>query len=594
MIGQTLAVKYEINAQVADGPIFLMFSARDRLSGRTVGIRQIKMPFNAEADFVNTLVALLPELQVNHPNVEAIYEIVEDGGQHYLISEMPKGSQLTERIKRFAPFTVPVSLATVAGVVEALDAIHMSGIAHGDVGPHNIIATHDGSAKLQLAGVWKAYSSSRTAGVAVLAQMAPYLAPEVCTGQKPSVRSDLYSIGVILFELLTGRVPHLGESPTATTVRHLTSPVPSLRGINASVPVAVEQIVNRLLAKDPESRYQTAKELLSDLRAINDQLRFGRVPVAKAPVAGQELVVEPAKPIRPTTSKREPKSEPKRQDREAELAERKKRRQERDVPSWLMAILGLLILVGIGLGVAFVMYLANKPRDVKVPNLKGVLTKDAMEQVKQLKLSIRVEGRESNERIDIGKILRTRPEAGSLVREGGTINVIESTGTKMVKVPDLKGLTADEAKIALEAVYLRLDGKPLRQTEYESPQGTIVRQVPDANDLVGRTSKVQIWIAARPDDPQGSLPGETDSETTNPAHSFQLDYKIKGVRDSVSVRIEIEDSDGSRTILEKDFDPGDTIPIRTIGHGDTAKFKIYFDNEIKDTIEVRPGVKNKN
>ncbi|MEI8282182.1 MAG: protein kinase, partial [Armatimonadota bacterium] len=175
MIGQTLAIKYEIIAQVSDGAIFTMFSARDRLSGRNVGIRQIKLPFNTEPEFINSLVQLLPELQINHPNVEALYEIVEDAGQHYVISELPKGSQLTERIKRFAPFTVPVSLATIAGVVEALDAIHMLGLAHGDVGPHNIIATHDGSAKLQLAGIWKAYSSSRTAGVAVLAQMAPYL-----------------------------------------------------------------------------------------------------------------------------------------------------------------------------------------------------------------------------------------------------------------------------------------------------------------------------------------------------------------------------------------------------------------------------------
>ena len=592
MIGQTLAVKYEISAQVADGPIFTMFSARDRLSGRNVGIRQVKLPFNLESDFINNLVALLPEVQVNHPNVEAIYEIVEDSGQHYLISEMPKGSQLTERIKRFAPFTVPVSLATIIGVVEALDAIHTSGIAHGDVGPHNIIATHDGSAKLQLAGVWKAYSSSRTAGVAVLAQMAPYLAPEVCTGQKPSARSDLYSVGVILFELLTGRVPHLGESPTATTVRHLTSPVPSLRGINASVPVAVEQVVTKLLAKSPDSRYQTAKELLSELRAITDQLRFGRAPIAKAPIA-ETVVVEPAKPIR-TTAKREPNTEPARPSRDEQLAERKKKRQERDVPAWLLAILGLLVLVIVGLAVSFVMYLAQKPRDVKVPNLKGVLTKTAMDQVKQLKLTIRVAGKESNERIDIGKILRTSPESGILIREGGTISVWESTGTKMVKVPDLKGLTADEAKAALEAEYLRLDGKPSRLTDYDNPQGTIIRQEPEANELVGRTSKIRIWISARPDDPQGSLPGETEGETTNPAHSFQLDYKIKGVKWSVSVKVDFEDRDGSRTVLEKDFDPGDMIPIRAVGHGESATYKIYFDNELKDTIEVKPGVRSKN
>ena len=591
MIGQTLAIKYEIGAQVADSPVFTMFSARDRLTGRSVGIRQIKMPFNAEPEFIFSLVNLLPQIQVNHPNVEALYEIVEDSGQHYVISELPKGSLLTERIKRFAPFTVPVSLATVAGVVEALEAIHLNGIAHGDVGPHNIIATHDGSAKLQLAGVWKAYSSSRTAGVAVLAQMAPYLAPEVCTGQKPSATSDLYSVGVVLFELLTGRVPHVGETPTATTVRHLTSPVPSLRGINASVPVAVEQVVQKLLQKDPAQRYQSARELLADMRTINDQLRFGRVPPSKPAEKGVEVVVEPNKPIRSTTRKTPKSEKPNREDR---LAEKKRKRQERDVPSWLLALIGLSVLAVVALMVGVLMYIAQKPREVKVPNLKGVFTKSAMDQVNALRLTIRVVGKESNERVEIGKILRTNPDSGETIREGGTINIYESAGTKLVKVPDLKGMTADEAKAALESENLSLDGKPLRLTDYQNAAGTIIKQVPDANEQVSRTRKVQIWIAAPSDAPQGSLPGEGDGDSVNPAHSFQLDFTVKKTKTRVSVKIDIVDDDGQRMIKEDDFDPGDVISIKQVGHGKTAKFLVYYDGELKDTIEAKPGVKSKN
>ncbi len=591
MLGQTLAVKYEIGSQISDGPVFAMFSARDRLSGKNIGIRQIKMPFNSEPEFIVSLVDLLPVIRISHPNVESGYEVIEDSGQHYLLSELPKGSLLTERIKRFAPFTVPVSLATIEGVTEALDAIHRSGIAHGDVGPHNIIAMHDGSAKLQLAGVWKAYSSSRTAGFAVLAQMAPYLAPEVCTGQKPSATSDLYSVGIVLFELLTGKVPHLGETPSATTTRHLTSPVPSLRGINASVPVAVEQVVQKLLLKDPSKRYQSAQELLTELRAINDQLRFGRVPLGKPPEKGKEVVVEPAQPIR-VPQRRSSKSE--RPSRDEVLADRKRKRQERDVPSWVLGLLGIFVLTLVGLIVCAVMYLAQKPREVKVPNLKGVFTKSAMETVRQMKLTVRVAGKEPNERIEIGKILRTNPSAGETIREGGVISVYESAGTKLVKVPDLQGMTADEAKSALESENLSLDGKPSRLTDYENAAGTIIKQLPAANDKVSRTSKIQIWIAAPSDAPQGSLPGESEGDSTNPAHSFQLDYKIKGVKWRVSVKVDIEDDNGKRMLKEDDYDPGDTISIKQVGHGKSAKFYVYFDGELKDTIEVMPGVKSKN
>ena len=593
MIGQTLTVKYDVGPQIVDSPVFTMYSARDRLSGRNVGIRQINLPFNNEPEFVSALVALLPQVQVNHPNVEAMIEVIEDAGQHYIISDLPKGSLLTERIKRFAPFTVPVTIATVAGIVEALEALHVSGIAHGDVGPHNIIATHDGSAKLQLAGVWKAYSSSRTAGVAVLGQMAPYLAPEVCTGQKPSVTSDLYSVGVVLFELLTGRPPHIGETPSATTVRHLTSPVPSLRGINASVPVAVEQVVQKLLQKDPTQRYQSAREVLNELRAISDQMRFGRAPIAKPPEKGKAIQVEPIEPIR-VSKKRTPREE--KPSREDKIEERRRKRKERDVPSWVMGILAIAVLGVIGISVAAVMYMAQKPREVKVPSLKGMFTKSAAEVARKQKLSIRVAGKESNERIEIGKILRSNPDGGESIREGGTITVYESAGTKLVKVPDLKGMTADEARAALEAENLSIDGKPNRLTDYQNAAGTIVKQVPDANELVSRTSRVQIWIAAPSDAPPGSLPGEGDGDgdTSNPAHSFQLDYRVKGVKWRVTVKVEMEDDNGKRMVKEAEFESGDVIPIKQIGHGNVAKFYVYFDGELKDTIEVKPGVKSKN
>ena len=139
-----------------------------------------------------------------------------------------------------------------------------------------------------------------------------------------------------------------------------------------------------------------------------------------------------------------------------------------------------------------------------------------------------------------------------------------------------------------------MDGKPSRLTDYKNAAGTIIKQVPQASETVSRTSKVQIWIAAPNDAPQGSLPGESDIESDSPAHSFQLDYRIKGVKWRVSVRIEIEDEDGQRLVKEADYDPGDIIPIKVVGHGQSAKFTIRFDGELKDTIEVKPGVKSKN
>lgn len=594
MIGETLGLRYEIQTKIVEGPIFTMYSARDRLSGRSVGIREINAPFNDEPAFVRGLVDQIPKLTVGHPALENLQEIFEENGQHYILSEMPKGSLLRDRIKRFAPFTVPVALATAQAIAEALDALHQSGIAHGDVGPHNVIATHDGSAKLQLAGIWQTYPLSRTAGAAVLPQMAPYLAPEVCTGSKPNPLSDLYSLGIILYELLIGSVPFQGENPTATTMRHISSPVPSLRGINAAIPVAVEQLVTKLLAKKPENRFQSAHELVVELRQINDQLRFGRTPtVKKTPELAQAPIVEPAESVRPEKATKriaKPKKEVKTAAGEEDQATPKRSKRDRDVPGWLMGLLALAILAAAGFVIAFVVDLAQKPREIKTPNVRGVSVSEAREQVRKLKLNVRVAAKEPNERLEPDHIISTRPSPGQMIREGGTIDLFVSSGSRRVKMPSLLNMTADEAKIALGAMNLELEGRPARITirRNEAVPGAIIKQLPEAGTDVSRFSKVRIWIAAYSDNPLGSLPGESDNEDGAIARSFKFSHTVKNARAEIRVNIEMTDEAGTTEVHNDFYQNGDTIDVNKIGYGSKATFKVYYDGVLQETVEVEP------
>ena len=569
-----------------------MYSARDRLSGRSVGIREINQPFNDEAAFVRSLVEQIPKLSVGHPALENLQEIFEEKGQHYIISEMPKGSLLRDRIKRFAPFTVPVALATAQAIAEALDALHQSGIAHGDVGPHNVIATHDGSAKLQLAGIWQSYPLSRTAGAAVLPQMAPYLAPEVCTGATPNPLSDLYSLGVILYELLIGSVPFQGENPTATTMRHISSPVPSLRGINAAIPVAVEQLVTKLLAKKPENRCQSAHEVVVELRQISDQLRFGRTPtIKKAPEAVSAPVIEPAKPTRQARpEKKQAKQKPKDQPQGEGGEKPKKVKKDRDVPGWLMGLLALMLLGAAGVVIAFVVDLAQKPREIKTPNVRGVSVSEARAQVRKLKLNVRVAAKEPNERLEPDHIISTRPSPGQMIREGGTIDLTVSSGSRRVKMPSLLNMTADEAKIALGAMNLELEGRPSRITirKNEAVPGAIIKQIPEAGTAVSRQSKVRIWIAAYSDNPLGSLPGESDNEDGAIARSFKFSHTVSKAVGEIRVNIEMTDEAGTTEVHNDFYTNGDTITVNKIGYGPKATFKVYYDGILKETIDVEP------
>lgn len=582
MIGETLGVRYEIQNELIQGPIFNMYSARDKLNGRQIGIRQINEPFNSEATFIQSLVKLAPKLQVINPSIELLHEVLEENGKHYILSELPKGALLSERVKRFAPFTVPVAITTALGIAEALAALHDQGIAHGDVGTHNVIATHEGSVKLQLSGVWQCYSESRTAGAAVLPLMAPYLAPEVCTGQTPSALSDLYSLGIILFELLIGRKPFDGDNPTTVTLRHINSPVPSLRGINAAIPVAVDQLVQRLLAKKPENRISSAAELVSELRQINDQLRFGRTPAVKAPAASTTAQVK--SPIAEKKSRPEVKELPKTEEKPKEGRSRDPK--DRDVPTWLLAIMALAVLSAVIVTISWVTFLAKKPREIKAPNLVGTNINVAREQVKALGLKIRMVGKEASDKIELDKILRTRPDAGIPIRIGGAIDVIVSSGSRTVKVPNLINMTADEAKIAIEALNLSLDGKPSRITSYDNPPGAIIKQSPEPDEIVNRFTKIRIWIAAPEGADPGSLPGESE-ENTLVARTFNFKHEVKDVNWEVTVVVEMTDDSGTKVIKQGQFRKGDILDLTEIGYGEKATFRVTYDGEEKEQTVVQ-------
>ena len=277
MIGEIFGSRFELVAQANDGPIFTAYMAKEAGSGKDVCVRLFRSPFDKELDFVEAVgVAAQKAAVVDHPGVERITALEYDGGRPFLVGQFSPGITLGERIRKLAPFSVPVAVGTAISILEGLDALHRAGIVHGDVNSDNVVIAMDGSARVQLAAIWEAYSRSSTAGAVVLPSMAPFLAPEVSAGGAPSHGSDVYSVGVLLFELICGRPPYSADSPIAMAMKHATAPTPSVKGFNASSPIVLDEIVKKAMNKDPGMRYRTAGTMLADLRVLQDALRFGR------------------------------------------------------------------------------------------------------------------------------------------------------------------------------------------------------------------------------------------------------------------------------------------------------------------------------
>ena len=576
MIGRLLKSRYEVVGLLQDGPVFATYSARDRIQGRDLSVRILKHPFSEECDFVDRLVATVQKYSIiQSANIERLHSVESDQGLPFILGDLTRGPSLADRIKKLAPFSVPVSVGTAMSILHALDSVHRSGLVHGDLNPQYLAVMADGDVRLQMAGVWEAYSGSPTAGMVVLPNMAPYLAPEVSAGSMPSSSSDVYAVGILLYELLTGRLPYFAESALAVAMQHSTAPTPSVRSINTAVPAVLDEIVKKAMSKDPRNRYLNASEMMADLRMLQDALRFGRsltwplrpetvqpgpAVTGRGPGAKPQPVAPAMSAIRGVTDSPE--------------VTRKKKRAERDVPVWMMAVglfsLGIFVCVVL----MWVVQNLNRPKFVTVPNIKTLSVTEATGLLGESKLKLRVTSREPNEKFDQDAILDVTPEPGEKIREGGTVSVIVSSGSKNVSIPDLKGLTIDKAKALLATLNLTLAPTFERISDPKISAELIVRSDPIARTTVPRQTQVKVYVSSGPSEET------TSSRPVDEGYLYTLNIKLKDLPHRTLIRVDMVDTSGTRTVYNKDHDSGETIEVTAKSADQVATFNIYYDGTL--------------
>ena len=581
MIGRLLKARYELVGLLQDSPIFATYAARDKIQGRDISIRVVKPPFGGEQDFVDRLAMTVQKYGViQSANVERLQSVETDDGIPFVIGDLTRGPSLADRIRKLAPFSIPVSVGTAISILHALDAIHRSGLVHGDLNPQNLAVMADGDVRLQLTGVWEAYSASPTAGVVVLPGMAPYLAPEVSAGAMPSSSSDVYAVGILLYELILGQSPYHADTPLAMALQHSTAPTPSLRAVSLAVPVVLDEIVKKAMAKDPRARYSTAGEMFADLRMLQDALRFGRSlswplrPDAVEP-GPQKTGKGPSsrpQPVAPRMSaiRKTPEVDP----------EQRPTRKERDVPLWMWLIftVGCTLFV-VCLGMWIVQNL-SKPVWVTVTKIQTLSVADATNVLKESKLRLRVARRRPSDKVPQDAILEVDPEAGQKIREGGQVSVIVSSGSRYVAVPLLEGLTVDKAKALLAGLNLELSDNVTNLTDAKIPAGMIIRSEPAAKTLVERQSQIRIVVSLGPKEQPASSP-----IATGDGYVFNLHLNLKYLTGPTKVRIDMIDERGVTPIYEKMHNSGDTFDVSTKGQKSQATFNIYYDGVLVKSVD---------
>ncbi|MBE0429266.1 MAG: Stk1 family PASTA domain-containing Ser/Thr kinase [Thermoleophilia bacterium] len=481
--------RYEIIRRLGSGGMADVFLARDSHLGRDVAIKILYKRYANDEEFV---ARFRQEAQsaagLNHPHIVSIFDRGEAGESYYIAMEYLEGQSLKEVIASKGRLAPPEAIDIAVQILQALQFAHEHQVIHRDIKPHNIVINSRGRVKVTDFGIARAGSSSRMTETGSIIGTAQYLSPEQAKGKAVEQGSDLYSVGVVLYEMLTGKVPFDGENPVAIALMHLSDEPAPPQALAPEVPDNLNAVVMRALAKDPRDRYRNAEEFMADLERCRRDL-----PVTiPAPVSDAEKTsVIPPAAVGPGTETTVISSPP-----DGRGSPRRKK--------WLWLVLGLAAVLLAAMGI---MVLAFGERagggEIEVPNVVGLSLAQAESAIRAQELLPEVEAEEFSETVPAGNIISQNPDAGARISRGSSVRLVLSKGSGTVAVPELVGQSAGFAESKLREVGLTPDRQP--DVFSDAPAGNVISQDPPAGANVQKGSSVKYVVSKGPQPPQETV-----------------------------------------------------------------------------------------
>lgn len=472
MTGKVLDNRYEILEQVGGGGMALVYRARDLYLNRTVAIKILREQLTSDEEFVSRFRREAQAVaSLSHNNIVSIYDVGHVNNIYYLVMEMVEGQNLKKIIKEKGPLPLERAVDIAKQICDALEHAHEHQIIHRDIKPHNIIITNGGVVKVTDFGIARAVSTATVTHTGNIMGSVHYFSPEQARGEIADERSDIYSLGVVIYEMLTGELPFDGESPISIALKKIQNDPVSPRQLNSEISEALEKVILLAMDKDPHKRFQTVAELRENLLSAH---LYNRLEKDYSERVSEDTIILP------------------------KLPNRTERRGEKAAPSLKLPfqvwtwVIGVLIVLGFMLG----MYLSATVmarEEATVPDVRMKTAEEAQAELSKNGLILEVNKTVNHPTIEEGLIVSQTPKPEEIVRKSTKVLVTVSEGPLLVEVPEVVRSQVSSAEITLS--NLGLETTITRVYDKESTEGEVVRQVPEAGTEVAQGSVVELFVS---------------------------------------------------------------------------------------------------
>lgn len=484
LTGQYIDGRYKLVRPIGSGGMANVYLAEDLILEREVAIKVMRFDFRHDEDSIRRFRReSMATTSLSHPNIVSVYDIGEDQ-EFYIVMEYVDGPDLIGYIRENYPIPYRKVINIMNQVLSGVHYAHEQGIIHRDLKPQNILMTSDEHAMITDFGIAVALSQNSITQTNSLLGSVQYLSPEEARGSMASRRSDIYSLGVILYQMLANRVPFEGESAVSIALKHFQNEVPSLKQFDPEIPQSLENVVIKAMAKDPADRYSTAEEMRQDLATVLEPNRRNEAPlvIEDKDALEETKLIKPIKTVPIPTPKVEEEPEevkvygPTTEGEPVIMNSQGKPKKKRRWIIWPL----LIILLTVFTYVYFAFFTGNQ--DVRIPDVTGLTEEQAIERLEEAALALGDIIEEESNDYDEGIVIRTNPDVNSSVKEGSEINLYVSSGGERVEVPDVTGLSYREARQELEDLGFTV----IREEESSEtvPSGDVIHQNIDAGEEV--------------------------------------------------------------------------------------------------------------